>query len=347
LICARWARKALGRPGACAWLAALLALSSLGPARAEGVAGLPEGEFLFASPPDGWVLGYRAKRGDTTIFEYVPAGETVQNWTEIVTVQVWQGARPSWDPEKFVAHIAGTFQRACQTFRASPPSVRQIGGYDNASVAVECRDPDRSQAPSQVMLKKIEFLVVRVIRGKDGFYVVQRAWHSDTEQPDSPMSLERKTKEWGAYMLRVEVCDTRDPALVCGSLGLLSAAGADALARQQGWTESGGCLYLRMLTVVPDVSKPIGAPVVVAAALGQGPFVKSDAAVGQTVNTLAQAVAENRPATVIAKVSSAAAVSPAEDAVKAETDVAALRDLLVERGVAVSRVVIRPNPSCR
>jgi hypothetical protein len=346
LIRARWARKALGRPGTCAWLAALLALSLLGPARAQGVAGLPEGEFLFASPPEGWVLGYRAKRGDATIFEYVPAGETVQNWTEMVTVQVWQGARPSWDPEKFVVHIAGTFQRACQTFRASPPSVRRIGGYDNASVAVECRDPDRSQAPAQVVLKKIEFLVVRAIRGKDGFYVVQRAWHSDTEPPDSPMASERRTKEWGAYMMRVEVCDTRDPALVCGPLGLLSAAGADALARQQGWTESGGCLYLRMLTVVPDVNKPIGNPVIMAVSFGQETLGNSRA-VGQTVDVVVGKVAENRPATVITNMSPAAGASPADSAAKVETQLAALRDFLVERGIVPSRIVIRPNPSCR
>jgi hypothetical protein len=336
----------LGPAGACAVLVSLLLSAHPTVSWAQGIASLPQGEFLFATPPAGWVVGYHARQGNASIVEYVPAGQTVQNWTEMVTVQVWHGPQPSLDPKEFVLRIAGRFQRVCKTLQVSPPSVRQISGYDNASLALECRDPDRSQAPAQVLSKSIEFLAVRAIRGRDGFYVIQRAWHGDTEQPDAPMKSEATLNEWRRYLSQVEVCDTRDPALDCSTLGLLSTAAADSFARRQAWTESGGCLYRRMLTVLPDMSKPIGGPVVVAAALGQGPLVKSDVAVDEILNALARAVAENRPATVIANVSSAAA-SPAEDAVKAETDVAALRDLLVERGIAGSRVVIRPNPSCR
>ncbi len=337
----------LGPAGAGTALICLLLSSDPTVSRAQGIASLPQGEFLFATPPAGWLVGYRGRQGNASIVEYVPAGQTVQNWTEMVTVQVWHGPQPSLDPKEFVLRIAGRFQRVCKALQVASPSVRQISGYDNASLALECRDPDRSQAPTQVLSKSIEFLAVRAIRGRDGFYVIQRAWHSDTEQPDAPMKSEATLKEWRTYLSQVEVCDTRDPTLDCATLGLLSPAAADVFARRKEGMESGGCLYLRTLTVLPDMSKPIGGPMVVAAALGQGPLVRSDAAIGETVNALARAVAENRPATVIANVSSAA--SPAEDAVKAETDVAALRDLLVERGIAESRVVIRPNPnpSCR
>jgi hypothetical protein len=335
----------VGPAGACAALVSLLLSSDPTVSGAQGIASLPQGEFLFATPPAGWLVGYRGRQGNASIVEYVPAGQTVQNWTEMVTVQVWHGPQPSLDPKEFVLRIAGRFQRVCKTLQVAPPSVRQISGYDNASLALECRDPDRTQAPAQVLSKSIEFLAVRAVRGRDGFYVIQRAWHSDTEQADAPMKSEATLKEWRAYLSQAEVCDTRDPALDCATLGLLSTAAADSFARRKAWTESGGCLYLRMLTVLPDVSKPIGGLLVVAAALGQGALVKSDAAVGETVNALARAAEENRPATVIANVSAAA--SPAEDAAKAETDVAALRDLLVERRIAASRVVIRPNPSCR
>jgi hypothetical protein len=336
----------LAGPRACVVLALLALLSSPAVARAQGIATLPQGEFLFASPPEGWIVGHRSRQGNASIVEYVPAGQTVQSWTEMVTVQVWQGQQPSPDPKEFVLRIAGRFQRVCKKLQVAPPSERQIGGYDNVSLALECREPDRSQAPSQVLSRNIEFLAVRAIRGRDGFYVVQRAWHGDTEPAEAPMKSEATMKEWGVYLSRVEVCDTRDPALVCATLGLLSTPAADGFARRKGWAESGGCLYLRMLTVLPDMSKSIGGPVVVAAALGQGPLGKTGAVV-ETVNALARAVAENRPATVIANVSAAAATSPAEDAVKAEADVAALRDLLVERGIAPPRIVIRPNPSCQ
>jgi len=187
----------LAGPRACVVLALLALLSSPAVARAQGIATLPQGEFLFASPPEGWIVGHRSRQGNASIVEW-----------------------------------------------------------------------------------------------------------------------------------------------------LLSTPVADGFARRKGWTESGGCLYLRMLTVLPDMGKSIGGPVVVAAALGQGPLGKTGA-VAETVNVLARAVADNRPATVIANVSPAAATSPAEDAVKAETDVAALRDLLVERGITPARIVTRPNPSCQ
>src|SRR5207245_1983055 len=63
-------------PRACVVLALLALLPSPAVARAQGIATLPQGEFLFASPPEGWIVGHRSRQGNASIVEYVPAGQT-------------------------------------------------------------------------------------------------------------------------------------------------------------------------------------------------------------------------------------------------------------------------------
>ena len=47
-----------------------------------------EGENLLAAMPQGYKVGFQQKKGAKQSTEMVPAGETVQAWTEMVTGQL-------------------------------------------------------------------------------------------------------------------------------------------------------------------------------------------------------------------------------------------------------------------
>jgi hypothetical protein len=154
-------------------------------------------------------------------------------------------------------------------------------------------------------------------------------------------------KEWGAFFNQIEICDTRDPAPVCRTLGLLAPAELDDLARSQRWRAADGCVYLRTLTVAPDVWKPLRSVSVVMIALGKGPFSGQTDVERRSLDMITKPVGENRAVVVVAGVSPVAAASSAENIRKAETDIAAIRDRLIEGGINASRILIRPNPTCQ
>ena len=50
-----------------------------------------ENENLLVAMPPGYKVGYTKHTAKGVITEMVPAAETVENWTEMVTVQIFYG----------------------------------------------------------------------------------------------------------------------------------------------------------------------------------------------------------------------------------------------------------------
>ena len=89
-------------------------------------------ENLITTAPAGYHIGFQNKGDDGLITEWVPAGETVENWTEMVTVQVFYHLKTS--PEAFMSNLetrwlrncpgaSGATDRQCPRERLSDPGV--------------------------------------------------------------------------------------------------------------------------------------------------------------------------------------------------------------------------------
>jgi S1-C subfamily serine protease len=74
-------------------------------------------------------------------------------------------------------------------------------------------------------------MMMKVIQGRDGLYIMQRAWHSDTDpRPKGVAGVDPDT-EWKAFFAGVEVCDSRVPGrLPCPAVTTPPASPAPAVA---------------------------------------------------------------------------------------------------------------------
>ena len=59
-----------------------------------------ENENLLVTAPPGYKVGFSDKKPNMLMTEFVPAKETVENWTEMVTVQVFFGLKAT--PQQFM-----------------------------------------------------------------------------------------------------------------------------------------------------------------------------------------------------------------------------------------------------
>ncbi len=160
-----------------------------------------EGENLLVTMPSGFKVGYQDARNGVRIQELIPAGETVQNWSEMVTVQVFQN-RTDLDPRKMLERIRQQWLQAC---RGSAPATvvdGQTNGYTVATMLLRC--------PMNGETGKPETTSFRAIKGRDSFYMVQRAVRFVPDQSQ----LERMN----SYLATVSVCDTRKPQHPCPDL---------------------------------------------------------------------------------------------------------------------------------
>ena len=71
------------------------------------------GERLARPALAGFITGYDAKSNGIAMLEQIPAGETVQRWTRMVTTQRFAGMAGKTDSRTFVTGIGASVSQAC------------------------------------------------------------------------------------------------------------------------------------------------------------------------------------------------------------------------------------------
>lgn len=173
------------------------------------------GEQLFVAIPSGWGEAWRQDQGSQTIVEYLPPGQSVSDWIEMITLQDFPGALV--DPMAYLQKVVAAFGDGCQATRHEGPRNSVENGYPVALAYVECKGPDPAKAAPGVVLKNVEFLSIKAIQGVTALHVVQRAWHGDDE---SQHPLQQPTaKDWVAAVRDAELCDLSDSKRTCRTIG--------------------------------------------------------------------------------------------------------------------------------
>ena len=156
-----------------------------------------ENENLLVALPPGYKVGHQARNAKQLITEMVPVAETVENWTEMVTVQIFFGLKES--VSAFRLRMEKLWAQACADVKSTPVGDGVVNGYTTITWRMTCPLNKRTGKP--------EITWFKAISGRDSFYVVQKAFKF--EPPPE------KAAAWVAYLNKVSVCDTRLPDRAC------------------------------------------------------------------------------------------------------------------------------------
>jgi hypothetical protein len=162
-----------------------------------------QAENLLVAQPAGFKVGYQANKDDTAISEWVPEGQSVDAWTEMLTVQVYRGAKV--DPATFLQGVGDKWTHACPGSTGKGIFTGQTNGYVVSMLVLRC--------PKNLTTGKPETTAFRVIKGGDALYSVQRAFRSEPTDAELDDVMH--------YLAKVSVCDTRAPDHPCPSLDTL------------------------------------------------------------------------------------------------------------------------------
>jgi hypothetical protein len=154
-------------------------------------------ENLLTKIPDGYKLDFHEENKDMFLNEFVPVSQSFNNWTEMVTVQVFYGLKES--PEQFKAKTEASLPKLCPGAQVNLITQGNENGYPFILFEQDC--------PLNKATGKPEFTWFKVIGGNDSLYVVPfaaKAWPSKEE-----------ITNWMHYLRDVVVCDTRLPDRSC------------------------------------------------------------------------------------------------------------------------------------
>lgn len=169
-----------------------IALLLIRPASAQLV-----NENLLVALPPGYKIGFRTERNAMLMREMVPDNETVDNWTEMVTVQIFHGMKAT--PEAFKDTLQRQWNAACPGATGAEITSAVENGYAVLLWLLDCpRNPGTG---------KPEFTWFKAIAGNDSFYLVQKAFKFEPTK--------EQVNHWMRYLKTVAVCDTRLAARAC------------------------------------------------------------------------------------------------------------------------------------
>ncbi len=174
--------------------AVLLAGTLTQPASAQPL----QAENLLVPMPKGFKVGAAGRRPNAQIVEYVPADETVESWSRMVTQQIFYGAR-GIDPDALPNSMTGGWAQACPGGTARKVHAGAENSYPVSIWMFLC--------PLNPATQKPENMWIKVISGADSLYSVQYAYRSAATAEMVPPTM--------SYLKSVTVCDTRRTDAKC------------------------------------------------------------------------------------------------------------------------------------
>ena len=141
-------------------------------------------ERLVTPMPEGWMVIYHAKDNRREVLEFVPEGQSVTNWKEMVTSKIFDRSKAS--PHDYNSkNDHQILQKLCTQ------SVKIVGekedrfGYDASLAFIECQTKPETRKKNK-FVRKVLFQVQLAIRGKDALYIAESAWQTDDDKGAAP-----------------------------------------------------------------------------------------------------------------------------------------------------------------
>ena len=125
-------------------------------------------DHLVSPALTGFVVGYEAANEEQSIREEVPAGETVQNWTRMVTTQRFGGAAARLTPANLLAVMARDLSASCPGSRTSRVVTGSIGENATARYRADC--------PLLAQTGKPETFIILVVSDGEDLHAKQVAF---------------------------------------------------------------------------------------------------------------------------------------------------------------------------
>jgi hypothetical protein len=155
-------------------------------------------ENLLVSIPNGFQIGKQGDNGPMTGAEYIPQGETVSDWSRMVTVQVFHNMK-RFDSNQFAEGVKRQWLAACPGSEVVKSKDGQENGYPFSLWVFAC--------PLNPKTGKPENMFAKFISGNDSFYSIQYAYRSALTKDIIPPTM--------TYLGGVQACDSRLPDRPC------------------------------------------------------------------------------------------------------------------------------------
>ena len=139
---------------------------------------------FFGELPKDFKIGYQTKQNGMAMVELVPQKQTVDNWTQMITLQSMASANPG--AEGFRNNMANLWQNVCPKSSFNPIIEGEENGYSGALWQLTCEHNPQTGKP--------EYTWFKAIQGNDSLYVKQYAFRYAPNKKEIHNALDQLRK---------------------------------------------------------------------------------------------------------------------------------------------------------
>ncbi len=166
-----------------------LVLAAPGPARAE------QALLVSTPPPFKMAWSHATPDGAMKMMEFVPEGQTVQNWQQMITVQHFPKLAAG-DPLALLGAWTQRIVAVCPKAQVSRAPQAPVNGHPAVRVYVHV---------TECGARPPESILAVMIKGEDAMHMIQHAW-----RPQPPTRDQLQAAMGG--LDRARLCGAGDPA---------------------------------------------------------------------------------------------------------------------------------------
>jgi hypothetical protein len=161
------------------------------------------GQLLRFSMPKNFAVAFENGKDNRYIREAVPKGESVDKWSQMITVTGAKGlaANAKVTPQLFASKMAEGYKTTCpSSFNGTNLGVNKVGNYDAFAGVLSCGSVGQSdQSFSESML-------LLVIKGEKDYYTIQ--WAERAAASASPIKFDaEKWTRRSQILAPIKLCD--------------------------------------------------------------------------------------------------------------------------------------------
>ena len=149
-------------------------------------------ESLLQTIPENFKLAYNNKQVMAEMYEFIPKNETLKNWSEMITTNIFH-KNLNISAQEYIKEVKAKWEESCEVGYTKLLPHGKENGYDYALVMLYCKKSKQ--------IDKEQLTYIKAIKGNDSFYVVQKAF--------TYLIKKDKIIDTMRYLKRIGVCDTR------------------------------------------------------------------------------------------------------------------------------------------
>lgn len=151
-------------------------------------------ENIMQGIPNDFKFGFKDynKKTHFSLIEFIPKNETVQNWSQMITTNIYH-KNINLSAKEYIQYMSSVWKKSCQDNYTKFLADGKENGYKYALLMAYCK--------KNKMTNKEEFTYFKAIKGNDSFYVVQKTFAYTPTKEEIIESMK--------YLKKVYVCDTR------------------------------------------------------------------------------------------------------------------------------------------